>query len=80
MERLTRNLDKFLGHLCQLYRASSKLPIMELGLREYSEPHAVLLQSRCRSLLHESHHCMTIIPLICLQIHSVMKAFTRKDS
>ena len=59
MERLTRKLEKGkagLADLCQLYRASSKLPIIEAGLREHAGPHAELLQSRCAFLYCNFQH------------------------
>ena len=49
MERLTRKLEKrkaTLADLCQLYRASSKLPIIEQTLRNHSGAHAELLASK----------------------------------
>ena len=49
MERLTRKLERrraSLADLCQLYRASSRLPLIEEALREHQGPHAALLTSR----------------------------------
>ena len=46
---LNRKLEKgkaSLSDLCQLYRASSKLPGIIQSLREHTEPHAELLASR----------------------------------
>ena len=49
MERLTRKLERrrvSLADLCQLYRASSRLPLIEAALREHTGPHAPLLATR----------------------------------
>lgn len=49
VERLTRKLEQkrcTLADLCQLYRASAKLPLIEDALRGYEGPHAQLLASR----------------------------------
>ena len=53
IERLTRKLERrktTLADLCQLYRASSRLPLMLAALQEYDGPHAQLLSSRCARL------------------------------
>ena len=50
VERLTRKLERrkaSLADLCQLYRASSRLPMMQQAFREHEGPHAALLVSRC---------------------------------
>lgn len=49
VEMLTRKLEKgkaSLSDLCQLYRASSKLPGIIQSLREHTEPHKELLATR----------------------------------
>ena len=49
VERLTRKLERrraSLADLCQLYRASSRLPLIEAALRDHASPHAPLLVSR----------------------------------
>ena len=49
VERLTRKLERrraSLADLCQLYRASSRLPLIEAALRDHAGPHAPLLVSR----------------------------------
>ena len=49
VERLTRKLERkrtTLADLCQLYRASSKLPAMDAALRDHGGPHAQLLIDR----------------------------------
>ena len=49
IERLTRKLERRrigLADLCQLYRASSRLPLVEQALREHEGGHAELLVSR----------------------------------
>ena len=53
VERLTRKLERrktSLSDLCQLYRASSKLPMIQAALLDHPGPHAELL--RTRSVLH----------------------------
>ncbi len=48
-ERLTRKLERrksSLADLCQLYRASSKLPAIAAALRAHGGPHASLLHHR----------------------------------
>ena len=62
VERLTRKLERrktSLSDLCQLYRASSKLPMIQAALLDHPGPHAELL--RTRSVLHASYvqhyHC-----------------------
>jgi DNA mismatch repair ATPase MutS len=55
VERLTRKLERHktsLSDLCQLYRASSKLPMIQAALLDHPGPHAELL--RTRSVLHAS--------------------------
>ena len=50
VERLTRKLERrkaSLADLCQLYRASSRLPMIEQAFREHEGPHAELLTTRC---------------------------------
>jgi len=50
VERLTRKLARrrtSLADLCQLYRASSRLPHIEAALRDHAGPHAALLVARC---------------------------------
>ena len=49
VERLTRKLERrkaSLSDLCQLYRASSKLPLIQNALLDHPGPHAHLLKSR----------------------------------
>ncbi len=49
VERLTRKLERrktTLADLCQLYRASSKLPMIEQALLAYEGPFADLLKTR----------------------------------
>ncbi len=49
VERLTRKLERrrcSLADLCQLYRASSKLPAIVDVLQAHEGPHAELLRSR----------------------------------
>ena len=49
VERLTRKLERrktTLADLCQLYRASSKLPMIEQALLSYEGPYADLLKTR----------------------------------
>lgn len=49
VERLTRKLERrraSLADLCQLYRASSRLPMIEQAFREHEGPHAELLTTR----------------------------------
>ena len=50
IERLNRKLERRkigLADLCQLYRASSRLPLIEQALREHEGEHAELLCDRC---------------------------------
>ena len=52
MERLTRKLERkraTLADLCQLYRASSKLPQICAALSAHQGPHAELLGTKCAS-------------------------------
>ncbi|KAK9813003.1 hypothetical protein WJX72_007194 [[Myrmecia] bisecta] len=62
VERLTRKLARkncSLADLCQLYRASSKLPMIEAALREHEGPHAQLLATRyadALALAHDDDH------------------------
>ena len=54
VERLVRRLDSRrglgntigLGDLCQLYRASARLPLIEDALRQHDGPHKQLLEER----------------------------------
>lgn len=49
IERLTRKLERkkaTLADMCQLYRASSRLPMMEEAFRDHDGPHAQLLATR----------------------------------
>ena len=49
VERLTRKLERrkcSLSDLCQLYRASSKLPLIQAALLDHPGPHSELLQTR----------------------------------
>ena len=50
VERLARKLDRrkaSLADLCQLYRASSRLPMLVEAFRDYEGPHAEILTIRC---------------------------------
>ena len=50
VERLSRKLERrkaSLADLCQLYRASSRLPMMVEAFRDHEGPHADILNSRC---------------------------------
>ena len=50
VERLTRKLERkrsSLADLCQLYRASSKLPQICAALSAHQGPHAELLRTKC---------------------------------
>ena len=50
VERLARKLERrkaSLADLCQLYRASSRLPMLVEAFRDYEGPHAELLSTRC---------------------------------
>ena len=50
VERLARKLERrkaSLADLCQLYRASSRLPMMIEAFRDHEGPHADILNSRC---------------------------------
>lgn len=50
VERLARKLDRrkaSLADLCQLYRASSRLPMLVEAFRDYEGPHAEILTTRC---------------------------------
>ena len=54
MERLTRKLERkrtSLADLCQLYRASSKLPQICAALSGHDGPHAELLRTKCGFML-----------------------------
>ena len=56
VERLTRKLERrkaTLADLCQLYRASSKLPMIEQALLNYEGPYADLLKTRSAACLGE---------------------------
>ena len=58
IERLNRKLEKRkigLADLCQLYRASSRLPMIEEALREHEGPHSELLCTR-----YHSSACVTM--------------------
>eukprot|EP00891_Asterochloris_glomerata_P003123 jgi/Astpho2/3123/fgenesh1_pm.00051_%23_46_t len=58
VERLTRKLERrrcSLADLCQLYRASSKLPAIVDVLQAHEGPHAELLRSRFAAALSEYH-------------------------
>ena len=60
VERLTRKLERrkaSLSDLCQLYRASSKLPLIQNALLDHPGHHADLLKSR--SARHMSRHVMS---------------------
>ncbi|KAF5834359.1 muts domain V-domain-containing protein [Dunaliella salina] len=66
VERLVRKLDSRragsaigLGELCQLYRVSARLPLIEDALRQHEGPHAQMLQERyCDELAvaHDQDH------------------------
>uniref|UniRef100_A0A7S3QKU8 DNA mismatch repair protein MSH2 n=1 Tax=Dunaliella tertiolecta TaxID=3047 RepID=A0A7S3QKU8_DUNTE len=66
VERLVRKLDSRragnaigLGELCQLYRVSARLPLIEDALRQHEGPHAQMLQERyCNELAvaHDQDH------------------------
>jgi hypothetical protein len=50
LDKLCRKLEAekiSLQELCQLYRASSKLPLLEEAVRAHEGPHAPLLADRC---------------------------------
>ena len=50
VERLARKLERrkaSLADLCQLYRASSRLPMLVEAFTDYEGPHAELLTTRC---------------------------------
>ena len=52
VERLSRKLERkrtSLADLCQLYRASSKLPQICAALAGHDGPHAELLRTKCGS-------------------------------
>lgn len=58
VERLTRKLERrkcSLSDLCQLYRASSKLPMIKNALLNHPGPHADLLKTRYADVLAEYH-------------------------
>ena len=58
MERLARKLEAgkaSLADLCQLYRASAKLPLLEEALRGHAGQHAELLAQRYAQPLAEAH-------------------------
>ncbi|KAL3140673.1 hypothetical protein ABBQ32_005238 [Trebouxia sp. C0010 RCD-2024] len=58
VERLTRKLERrkaSLSDLCQLYRASSKLPMIQNALLDHPGPHAALLKTRYADVLAEYH-------------------------
>ncbi|KAK9908301.1 hypothetical protein WJX75_005715 [Coccomyxa subellipsoidea] len=58
IERLTRKLERkkaTLADLCQLYRASSRLPMMEEAFRDHDGPHAQLLATRYADKLAAAH-------------------------
>ncbi|KAK9842053.1 hypothetical protein WJX81_006373 [Elliptochloris bilobata] len=58
VERLTRKLERrraSLADLCQLYRASSRLPLIEAALRDHAGPHAPLLVKRYADRLADAH-------------------------
>eukprot|EP00983_Pelagomonas_calceolata_P130202 1161668-Pelagomonas_calceolata.AAC.1 len=64
VERLVRKLDSRragnaigLGELCQLYRVSARLPLIEDALRQHEGPHAQMLQERCV-------HASTCFPML----------------
>lgn len=49
VERLTRKLERkkaTLADLCQLYRASSKLPLIEQAIRDHTGSYSALLCER----------------------------------
>ena len=57
VERLTRKLERrkaSLSDLCQLYRASSKLPLIQNALLDHPGPNAHLLKARYA--LHMAGH------------------------
>ena len=54
VERLARKLDRrkaSLADLCQLYRASSRLPMLVEAFRDYEGPHTEILTTRCNLAL-----------------------------
>ncbi|KAH7624522.1 hypothetical protein Ndes2526B_g00726 [Nannochloris sp. 'desiccata'] len=58
IERLTSKLERkaaTLQDLCQLYRASSRLPMIEAALRAHAGLHAAALESRFATPLAEAH-------------------------
>ncbi|KAL0034692.1 hypothetical protein WJX77_003027 [Trebouxia sp. C0004] len=58
VERLTRKLERrktSLSDLCQLYRASSKLPMIQAALLDHPGPHAELLKTRYANKVAEYH-------------------------
>jgi DNA mismatch repair ATPase MutS len=88
VERLTRKLERrkaTLADLCQLYRASSRLPMMEEAFREHGGPHAQLLVSRygplCPQISRCMHPCLSLPAPACthgpLVIEGLMRCFHR---
>lgn len=66
VERLTRKLERrkaSLSDLCQLYRASSKLPLIQNALLDHPGPHAHLLKTR--SACHTTHYVMSCHVMSC---------------
>lgn len=67
MERLTRKLERrkaTLADLCQLYRASSRLPMMEEAFREHEGSHSQLLVKRCFPFIarvNDEHTCNAMV-------------------
>ena len=63
MERLTRKLERkraSLADLCQLYRASSKLPQICAALSAHEGPHAELLRTKCARNTPPCANCQTM--------------------
>lgn len=58
IDRLARKLERraaTLQDLCQLYRASSRLPLIEAALRAHQGPHAASLAARFADPLAQAH-------------------------
>lgn len=62
IERLARKLERrkaSLADLCQLYRASSRLPMLVEAFRDYEGPHAEMLTTRCANGCKHAAHTIT---------------------
>ncbi|KAL6769998.1 hypothetical protein ACKKBG_A33190 [Auxenochlorella protothecoides x Auxenochlorella symbiontica] len=70
LEMLSRKLERgkaSLSDLCQLYRASSRLPLIEAVLRAHSGPHASTLMERFAdplALAHDADHLVRFEALL----------------